>query len=285
MPPLAELERWLARREAAIPDLRPEAGKRIRWAGAAGQRTPLALVYLHGFSACRQEVAPLCDLVARDVGANLFYARLTGHGRSPEAMAECSVSAWIDDGREALAIGRALGEHVVLIGTSQGGALATWLARHDPGGLHALVLLAPNYGPRARASHLLRWPLARHWLPWLIGRERRVEPENPGHAAHWTTRYPVTALFPMMDLAVAARRIDVEAISTPLLVSYCRGDTVVDARHTAALVERFGSRLKRELVDPPTADPGAHVIAGDVFAPEATPFLRRQIVDFLNELA
>ena len=46
-----DLEGYLARSEARFPDLVPGAEKTIVWAGTAGARTPLALVYLHGYSA------------------------------------------------------------------------------------------------------------------------------------------------------------------------------------------------------------------------------------------
>ena len=58
------------------------------------------------------------------LGANLFYTRLTGHGQDGAAMAEGSVNAWINDYAEAMAIGRAIGDKVVVIGTSTGASLA-----------------------------------------------------------------------------------------------------------------------------------------------------------------
>ena len=71
---------------------------------------------------------PLPDKVAAALGANLFYTRLTGHGQDGAAMAEGSVNAWINDYAEAIAIGRAIGDKVVVIGTSTGASLATWAA-------------------------------------------------------------------------------------------------------------------------------------------------------------
>ena len=59
------------------------------------RQTELALVYLHGFSASRQETAPLSEDLARQLGANLFVTRLSGHGRSPQAMGEPSVRDWL----------------------------------------------------------------------------------------------------------------------------------------------------------------------------------------------
>ncbi len=283
LPPLPELEAWLAQREQAFDDLRPDAAKQIRWADGP-RRTPLSIVYLHGFSASRQEVAPLCERLSQSLGANLFHTRLTGHGRSSAAMAECSVAAWQDDAREALAIGHAIGERVILIGTSQGGALATWLACQPGVELHALILLSPNYGPKTRASALLRWPWAQRWLPWLVGRERVVTPSNEGHARHWTTTHPTAALFPMMELAVLAREQPVERVTTPLLMVYSPRDAVVDARRIDAVYERFGSQPKQRITDLDSADESAHLLAGDIFAPDNTATVQALIEAFLARL-
>ena len=123
-----DLDGYLARSEARFADLRPGVEKTIIWADSSKAKTPIALVYLHGFSATRQETRPLCDTLAARLGANLFYTRLRGHGRSDDAMAEASANDWLNDSYEALAIGRRLGERVVLVGTSTGATPAAWLA-------------------------------------------------------------------------------------------------------------------------------------------------------------
>ena len=61
-------------------------------------QTQWAVVYIHGFSASRMETAPLADTIATALGANLFYARLAGHGRGGAAMGEPSVQDWLADG-------------------------------------------------------------------------------------------------------------------------------------------------------------------------------------------
>ncbi|TIR08816.1 MAG: alpha/beta hydrolase, partial [Mesorhizobium sp.] len=72
---------YLARREAAVPDIRDGLEKEIIWANPMiHARTPLSIVYVHGFSASKGEVRPLPDEVADQLDANLFYTRLTGHG-------------------------------------------------------------------------------------------------------------------------------------------------------------------------------------------------------------
>ena len=77
----AELPDHLAQTEGRFDDITPGAEKTVVWANPERrEQTPLALVYLHGYSATRQETAPLCDEVAKRLGANLYYTRLTGHG-------------------------------------------------------------------------------------------------------------------------------------------------------------------------------------------------------------
>lgn len=135
----ADLDAYLEQQEAEVADLRPGDAKGIAWREPETPRvTPLALVYLHGFSADRHEVEPLVSELGRDLGANVYFTRLAGHGRAEVAMGEATVEAWLDDAAEAVAIGGRIGERVVLMGTSTGGTLALWAA--------------------ARRKHAAAWP-------------------------------------------------------------------------------------------------------------------------------
>src|SRR6202007_3384630 len=103
--------------EAEVTDIRPGLQKEIVWADPASRaRTPLAIVYVHGFSASKGEVRTLPDRAAAALHANLFYTRLTGHGEDSDAMAKGSINAWVNDYAEAIAIGRAIGDRVIVIG-------------------------------------------------------------------------------------------------------------------------------------------------------------------------
>lgn len=175
---------YLARREAAVPDIRDGLEKEIIWANPMiHARTPLSIVYVHGFSASKGEVRPLPDEVADQLDANLFYTRLTGHGQGGAAMADGSVNAWINDYAEALAIGRAIGDKVIVIATSTGGALAAWAAT-QPGasdGVAAIAFISPNFGVRASGAELLTMPWGREIAQLFAGKERIFPPRNPLH--------------------------------------------------------------------------------------------------------
>lgn len=279
-----DLDAYLAASEARFNDLRPGTEKTIVWAHPDSRRTEISLIYLHGFSATRQEVAPLAERVAEALGANLYYARLTGHGRSPEAMAEASLQAWLDDAREALAIGRRIGGRVVIMGTSTGATLATWLSLQPEGPAPlATVLISPNFGPRRWESGLLTWPWARHFVPLVQGKTYSWTPHNAAHERYWTIRFPVEALFPMAASVAMAQNADPTALRTPILIFYSPQDRVVDSRR----IERFFEQLTvadRALVaieDP--GDPQQHVLAGDILSPGTTERIASRIVEFLQQ--
>ena len=101
----ADLDAWVQQSEQQFSDIRPGDGKRIIWAGAKGAQTPLSIVYIHGFSASPAEIRPVPDEVARALGANLFFTRLTGHGRTGAAMLDATAEAWLADMAEAMEAG------------------------------------------------------------------------------------------------------------------------------------------------------------------------------------
>lgn len=285
--PGLDLEAWLATSEAGVPSLRPEAAKAIEWHDpTTRESTDLALVYLHGFSADRHEIDPVISDLADSLGANVYYARLTGHGRDGAAMAEASVGDWFDDAVEALAVGARIGSRVVVVGTSTGGTLATWLGGRPESrsALAGLVLVSPNFHPVDRMSRILLWPWGAQITRLVLGRERCWEPANAEQGTHWTTCYPVEALPPMMGLVEHVRTMDHGTVTTPTLALYSPADQVVDASETEFLVPLFGSETVSLVEVPAGNDPGRHVLAGDILSPDRTGPTVRLMLDFIRSL-
>jgi alpha-beta hydrolase superfamily lysophospholipase len=269
---------YLAAQEARFPDIRDGLQKEIVWAFPASKaRTPLSLVYIHGFSASRGEAAPLTELVAKELGANVFNARLAGHGRSNEAMTDGSINAWVNDFAEAMAIAGRIGEEVVIISLSTGSALTTWamtqpeLAQNVKG----LVLISSNFKIKAGGSSLLTMPWGGQLLKLTIGPERSWEPRNEAQARLWTYRYPSEAVLPMAALAKLARESRVEDISVPALFMFSDADTIVDHSMTRAMAAKWGAPTEMEVI-PEHEDSDNHLIVGDTLAPYNTqPFAGR----------
>nr|WP_210382292.1 alpha/beta hydrolase [Jiella sonneratiae] len=278
---------YLAREEADVPNLRPQSAKEIVWAYPASRaKTPLAIVYVHGFSADKAEMRPLADRVATALHANLFYTRLAGHGRDGAAMEQVTVNDWINDLAEATAIGRQIGSRVVVVAASTGCTLAS-LGTTLPAvmkNVAGLVCLSPNFAINDRWAFLLDLPFPRDLLPMLGGKTYGFTPANDEQARHWTTRYPIGALAPMAALLRAVRHLDLSNVDPlPLLVFYSQQDKVVDPDATEAFAAAWPG--PHRVVDVPVSgDAANHVIAGDILSPATTEEIAGRIIEWIKSL-
>ncbi len=281
LPP--DLDRYLAESEARFSDIIPETEKTIIWANPTKTKTPLSIVYLHGFSATRQETAPLSEQLAASLGANLFYTRLTGHGRTGEALAQTSINDLMNDTVEAVEIGKRLGEKVIVIGTSTGGTLATWHAM-QPGSdeVEAYILISPCYKPRDPNSEILTWPWGYQLATLVRGPEYQWTVQNPQQARFWTMRHPTRALLTPVNLFKLVRKSKLETVKKPVLVIYSPNDQTVDPQEVERAYTRFGSAVKRIVPITDSQNPESHVLAGDILAPDDTGRIAGIILEFIN---
>ena len=283
---VTQLEGWLKTSEAAYADLRPGVAKQVIWQGQPGQRAPWAVVYLHGFTATRLETSPLAEQVAEQLGASVFYTRLSGHGRSsPQAMGEATAQDWLADTVEAVRIGRMLGDKVLVIACSTGATLATWLASHpELTGADAYAFVSPNYGPKDKRSELINGPWGQSLAFALEGEMRGTPSANPQEENAWTTRYPTRALFPMMALVKQVRDSDVSQFRAPVLMLYSEEDETVDPALTREVFGRIGSPAKVMEAVTYSEALGQHVLAGNIRAPRATPIMASRIAAWVQSL-
>lgn len=283
-----DLDAWLEEQESAIPDIIPRTQKHIVWAGAKGAKTQLSVVYLHGFSGTGIDIDPVPEKVAKTLGANVYYARLTGHGIDASSLGAATPESWIEDTAEALAIGRKLGEKVLVIGTSTGGTLAT-IAAADPvlsKDIVGVVLVSPNFRTKSTQSRIFDLGFAPVWVPFLTGPEYSRAPTSEDHATYWITTYPISALFNVTALARAAQTLDLTSVDIPLVVLYSPDDQVVDAQFTTAtfLEDWLGPVRWEAFHMTEQDDPGSHMIIGDIRSPAQTASAIEVILDWSNGL-
>lgn len=281
-----DIDNWLAQSEARIGGITPGAEKEVIWADPASPaKTPIAVIYLHGFSATRHETRPLAELVAARLNANLFYTRLSGHGQDGEALAAASVKDWLNDTVEAIAVGRRIGEKVLIIGTSTGATLATWAMSGSPwtDSISGSVLISPNYAVQGATIGMLTMPWAETILPLAVGRTRSWEPANEEQGKWWTTSYPLTALIHMGALLELVEDIDKSRITNPALFVYSPDDQVIVPEAATEVAQNWGGPTKiLEVTD--TQAPSRHVIAGDILSPNTTQRIADEIVAWWEEL-
>lgn len=278
-----QVDQYISASENKYSDIRPGTEKKIFWANSdSPSTTPFSIVYLHGFSASRQEVAPLCDMLAKQISANLYYTRLTGHGRSSDAMQEVTVDTLVNDAKEAFEIGKRIGNKVILVGSSTGGTLATWIstqANNDP--IAAIILLSPNFGLKRKESELLLYPWGKTILQLLEGDYYSFTPANTLQEKYWTTRYPTNALLSMMGFVDLARRNASYKVNVPALVLYSEKDKIVDIESIKSQFQQFASPIKKLVAISGSTDPQQHILAGDALSPSSTNEVLQTTLEFL----
>lgn len=260
---IASLEHSLRNSEAKFSDIVSGAEKTISWHGERGQKTPISIVYVHGFSATHKELSPMTETLAQRLQANAFFTRLTGHGRSSDAMADATVAAWKDDLRQAYEIGTLLGDQVLIIGTSTGATLSTWLnTQEGVDKLLANIMISPNFAVKGSGTWVLQWSLGLWLVKQFNGDYRGFTPQNDFHAMYWTERYPIDALVPMLDLLDEVDDLDKSKVTTPQLIVYSPNDKVIDVEKALGTAAEFSSATVTTKAFTSSTDPAQHVLVG-----------------------
>ena len=281
------LDHYLQDAESAFSDIKPSLEKRIIWANDAKEKTPLSVVYLHGFSAASEEIRPVPDLVSNALGSNLFFTRLQGHGREDRALAEGTVAGWMVDLQEAILIGERLGERVLLISTSTGGTLAAVAALNPQLSqkLAGSVFVSPNFGIRDFRARFLTWPLARYWLPLFAGQTCRFAARSEAHAATCSLVYPSVAVLPVGALVKQVMQLDFAHAKIPSLFLYSSKDQVVRADKILQVMHAWGGQsVAREIHLGQEDDESCHVLAGNVLSPSQTKPVAHIIINWANRV-
>ncbi|WP_170417514.1 alpha/beta hydrolase [Ruegeria atlantica] len=273
--------------ESAFDDITPGVEKRVVWQdGFKERRTPVSILYVHGFSASSEEIRPVPDMVADALGANLVYTRLQGHGRSGGAMAEGTASGWMQDMAEGLAAARAVGDQVVVISTTTGGTLAAAAALDDAlmENVAGLVFVSPNFRVNTPGAWIPGLPWARTWLPMIMGENRDVSGPDPEKNKYWSSVYPWEAVVPMTVLVDVVYAMDFSQARVPALFWFSDDDQVVRPDLTHKVAEAWGGPARVQTVTMgPGDDPSSHVIAGRLMSPGQTDAAVAGILAWLKE--
>ncbi|WP_143960556.1 alpha/beta hydrolase [Litoribacter populi] len=219
-----ELETYLRQREDTVKGLKEDNEAKIIWADSLTKhKTEYAFVYIHGFGASEKEGHPLHRELAQYFGANLFLTRLPEHGISRnDAFKHLSAQELADAAREAYSIGKAIGEKVVVIGTSMGGALTLMLGSEQED-IEALVLLSPAIRDFEGRLELLFQPWMKNLLASAITNDEGVQiVERTGDKArYWSEEYHVNAYTSLAVLLKSKMNMQTyEQVKQPVFMGY-----------------------------------------------------------------
>ena len=262
---LEEIEPYLAFQNNAVEDVKSIAHAKVYWADSSRQKTQYALVYLHGFSAGPMEGEPLHYNLANYYGWNLYTPRLADHGRdSKESFKELTPQWYLETAQEALAIGRLLGDKLIVMGCSMGGALSLYLASKPEEQVKGLMLYAPCVALAHPAAGLATGPWGRQLMNVVEGEYRTVQ-YPPGEGYAWTPTYHTNGIITIqsfMDKAMTPKTFN--NIKVPTMVAYYykdadHQDPIVSVAAIQDMVQQLGTP-KEQVSDHPLPDLDAHVI-------------------------
>ena len=265
---LAGLEDYIEAKEASHK-LRPNNEARIMWAGdSIKQRTPYSIVYLHGFSASQEEGEPVHRDIAKKFGCNLYLSRLAEHGiDTTEQLINLTADNYWESAKEALAIGKQLGEKVILCGTSTGGTLALQLAATYPDQISGLVLYSPNIAINDPNAWILNNPWGLQVARLVKGGKYNVpEDDRPIYKQYWNKPYRLEAAVALEEmLETTMNKTTFSKITQPTLLLYYykdeqHQDPVVKVSAMREMFTQLATpdSIKRQKAMPNT---GNHVIA------------------------
>lgn len=194
------LEKYVAANEAQHK-LKADNEARIVWADSTRSRTPFSVVYIHGFSASQGEGDPVHRQFAKTFGCNLYLARMADHGvDTTDQLSYFTPDRWWRSSREALAIGKALGDKVILMSTSTGGTMSLILASSYPEDVFAMINMSPNIEINDPNAWILNNPWGLQIARLVFGGKNRVFPPDPAKDPYWNNSYRAEATVQLQEL-------------------------------------------------------------------------------------
>jgi pimeloyl-ACP methyl ester carboxylesterase len=272
---LPKLEEEIIRSEAAVKHIKRDNEARIMWADTAKkEKTPYSIVYIHGFGASWAEGAPINTDLAKKYGANIYLARLQDAGISdPDAFNTLTPENFLEGAKRALAIGKAIGDSVIVIGTSAGGLLTVYLASTNPE-IKGIVLYSPCMAVASPAMKLMTGPWGKQILHAVMGEHRLPTDSDPELANFWLQSYSTNGLITLQQMIDAISRPEVYAkVKMPVFMGYYyknekEQDEVVSVKAMLDMFPLLGtpSAQKVEKAFPESGDHviGSHLRSKDV---------------------
>ncbi len=270
----AALERYIATQEAQHK-IKPDNEARIIWADSTKQKTEYSVIYIHGFSASQGEGDPVHKQFAKTFGCNLYLARMADHGiDTTEQLLYFTPDRWWKSAKEALAIGKALGDKVIVMSTSTGVSFSLILAGEYPQDVYALINMSPLVAINDPMAFVSNNPWGLQLARIVKKGDYNIPGVKPGvdvalNNQYWNEKYRLEAVPQLQEmLEDKMNKATFEKVKQPSLTMYYykneqEQDATVKVSEILKMNEQLGtSPSMKVLVDIPNA--GAHVLGSPI---------------------
>ncbi|QMU99400.1 alpha/beta fold hydrolase [Borrelia sp. A-FGy1] len=287
---LEELDQYLLVEESKF-NLEENTKKEIIW-NKGKEITKYSVVYFHGFGSSKNGIYPVPHNIAKALNANIFFARLKGHGiDEKDAFKGVKTQDWLRDIDEAIQIGKLIGKKLIIIGTSNGGTAAIWALETYPTEIHSAVLVSPNISPKDKKTNLIYYPWGRQIAYLITGgynkpktrESKRIEHEviKPFHSK----LQQVDSIIAMMGLVKLINSHGFDKIKIPMIIIYPPKDPTVDSNKINQFINEYGG-YKKEIPITLIESYHSHVPVGNhsYRSAQNTSYFTKYTVDFIKKI-
>ena len=271
IPAINELETFIVNQESKHK-LKPDNQARIVWANDSSKsKTEYAIVYLHGFSASQEEGNPVHRNIAKKFGCNLYLSRLAQHGiDTVDKLIALTADDYWESAKQALYIGKKLGNKVILMGTSTGASQALQLAAAYPNEVAGLVLYSPNIEINNPNAWLLNNPWGLQIARMVIGSDYLTPKDTTkAYAKYWYTPYRLEATVSLQEMIESSMTTETfNKVQQPVLLLYYfkdknHQDEIVKVDAMEKMFDQLGTPKTKKMKHPiPNA--GDHVLCSPI---------------------
>lgn len=250
---LDAVQAYIDHKEKQTIHLKKGNAAELVWASdSSPSKTSYSIVYLHGFGASKAEGDPIHRIVAQKYGFNLYLSRLHKHGiKEKEPFKDLDPSLLLESAKEAIALGKTLGDSVILICCSTGATLGFYLAANDPK-IASVVALSPNIDFYDQRSDFLTGPWGLQLARILFQGDYRSFEANDSVKKYWIHHYRLEGLISLKALVEATMsKQTFEQIKQPVFMGYyykneAEQDKVISIKRAQEVFEYIACRPEQK---------------------------------------
>ncbi|WOK09004.1 alpha/beta hydrolase [Imperialibacter roseus] len=286
---LTSLEQQIKLSESAVVGIKPGCEATIVWADSLSKSpTEYAFLYLHGGTSSHEEADPIHKEIAARYDANLYLARLAGHGvdLGPATLASETADDFVYSAEYALTVAKQLGKKVIVMGTSFGGALSIWLASQHPE-LKAVVLFSPCVKTVDERMEMFTKPWGLELIKKVSGADSFEVPQPyEGYGLYNSTKCNLAFLAQFQNFMTYAMTPETfDRVKSPVWMGYWyKNDTIQDdVASVTAMLQMFQQLPSETKQKVPFPDAGNHGIVAPRLAKDVAS-VKREAIRFLDKV-